>query len=586
VDALVGLRGRDVGLTLADLDRWDPEAVHSVFAAATARAADTRAGATAIGDVMIAVPGEGQAHDAANQAAGRVQADLTSHAAECDAVGLAASRAEGEVRAVKDSWRNILRMADRWGISINLDTNELSYVPVADPKAAAEQARRLDIVHGELDDLLRRANNADADLAAAIRGAAGLESATDIDKQLRGHGDDPIAARPADSSPPLPPAASSPKDVKKWWDGLNSEQQAAALRDHGAELGKLDGVPAGVREQLNADRLPAEIAKQQAIIAAAGPNLRPNTPPATAVNNAAAKLKDLQAIQTALKTPGTHLLLLDTDGNPNMVLAAIASGDVDNAERVGVTVGGMTTRASDSVVGMTGEVNAQRNEAIGLRRAANIPNPESVATVAWLGYAAPGMNADVVDDDLARAGAGPLNRFYNGLAATSNLGDQQHLTAFGHSYGSLVTSLALQQGTPVQDVVLYGSPGGELSNASQLGVAPGHAFYELGVNDGVPTTIAELHTFGPPLQEIPGFTPLSVNSGEGHDGQWHERAYGHSEYARNGDNGQLRMSGYNLAAVLSGVPDTTVAPPVLPPPTITLGLGPFGIPVPNPDYHP
>ncbi|MDT5109611.1 MAG: hypothetical protein QOE20_1501 [Mycobacterium sp.] len=575
-----------MGLTLADLDRWDPEAVHSVFAAATARAADTRTTATAVGDVMTAVPGEGQAHDAATQATGRVLADLTSHAADCDAVGRAAETAEGEIRAVKDSWRKILRMADRWGISINIATNELSYLPPADPKAAAEQARRLDTLHAEIEDLLRRANNADADLAAAIRGAAGLESARDIDEQLHSHGNDPTADRPAASSPPLPPANSSPKDVKRWWDALSPEQQAAALREHPAEIGKLDGVPASVREQLNANWLPAQIAKQQTIIAAAGPNLRANTPPANAVNNAVAKLRDLQAIQSVLKTPGTHLLLLDADSNPNMVLAAIASGDVDNAQRVGVTVGGMTTRVSDSVGGMTGEVIAQQNEAIGLRRAANVPHPESVATVAWLGYAAPGMNFDITDDDLARAGAGPLNRFYNGLAATTNLGDQQHITAFGHSYGSLVTSLALQQGTPVQDVVLYGSPGGELSNAAQLGVAPGHAFYELGVNDGVPTTIASTHAFGAPLQEVPGFTPLSVNSGEGHDGQWHERAYGHSEYARNGANGQLRMSGYNLAAVLSGVPDTTVAPPHLPPATIPLGLGPFGIPVPNPDYHP
>jgi hypothetical protein len=571
-----------VGLTLADLDRWDPEAVHNVFAAATARAAGTRDGAAAIGDVMTAVPGEGQAHDAANQASGRIRADLTSHAAECDAVGRAAATAEGEIRSITENWRAIQRTADGISISINIDTNELSYLPAADPKAAAEQARRLDIVHAEVEDLLRRANNADADLAAAIRGAAGLESPTDIDRQLDGHAD-PTDARPGDV--PTPPSPTTdPTAVRKWWDALDPTQQAAALRDHGAELGKLDGIPASVREQVNADRLPGEIAKQQAVIDAAGPYVRPNTPPATRVTNAKAKIRDLKALQTALQKPGTHLLLLDTDSNPNMVLAAIASGDVDNAERVGVTVGGMTTRVSDSVEEMTGEVMTQQQEAIELRRAANVPNPEAVATIAWVGYEAPGMNFDVTDDALAHAGAGPLNRFYNGLAATSNLGDRQHITAFGHSYGSLVTSLALQQGTPVQDVVLYGSPGGELSNAAQLGVAPGHAFYEVGVSDGVPTTIASTHAFGAPLQEVPGFTELSVNSGQAPDGRGHERAYGHSEYARNGDNGELRMSGYNLAAVLSGVPDTTVAPPHLPP--ATLPIGPRGMPVPNPAYHP
>jgi hypothetical protein len=46
------------------------------------------------------------------------------------------------------------------------------------------------------------------------------------------------------------------------------------------------------------------------------------------------------------------------------------------------------------------------------------------------------------------------------------------------------------------------------------------------------------------------------------------------------------MSGYNMAAVLAGLPNDLVAPPVLPPPTIPSGPGPFGLPIPNPDYHP
>lgn len=56
--------------------------------------------------------------------------------------------------------------------------------------------------------------------------------------------------------------------------------------------------------------------------------------------------------------------------------------------------------------------------------------------------------------------------------------------------------------------------------------------------------------------------------------------------ARNGDNDQLRMSGYNLAAVLAGLPDDLIKPPVLPPPTMPSGPGPFGLPIPNPNYHP
>lgn len=111
-----------------------------------------------------------------------------------------------------------------------------------------------------------------------------------------------------------------------------------------------------------------------------------------------------------------------------------------------------------------------------------------------------------------------------------------------------------------------------------------------GITDGVPTTIAGTHNFGPPLSEVAGFTELSSNSGQAlpppyGDGQWHERAYGHSEYPRLGSNGELRMSGYNMAAILAGLPGETIAPPQnLPPPTVP--LGPHGMPVPNPNYHP
>jgi pimeloyl-ACP methyl ester carboxylesterase len=221
-----------------------------------------------------------------------------------------------------------------------------------------------------------------------------------------------------------------------------------------------------------------------------------------------------------------------------------------------------------------------------LRSNAGLPNADAVASIAYLGYDAPDNLKNVAHDWNAHDAAGPLNNFYKGVAATANVPDQ-HITAFGHSYGSLVTSLALQQGAPVSDVVLYGSPGTELTNVSQLGVAPGHAYYMIGVNDHVSDVIPEFGAFGPAPQDVPGMTQLSVNTGVGPgDGAVHERAYGHSEYARDGSNGQLRMSGYNMAAVLAGISDDLVMPPVLPPPTIPSGPGPFGLPIPNPEYHP
>jgi len=172
-----------VSLTLAELDQWDPDAIHSVIQAATDRANGTRSTAAGIGDVIAATPWEGEARDAAEAATGRIRTDLLEHAEECDAVARAAASAESEVRDIKDDWRNVARMADRCGITINVETGELSYMPV-EPRRNQEMERRVDIIEAEIGQLLARANTADAELAGAVRVAAGLESADALETQL------------------------------------------------------------------------------------------------------------------------------------------------------------------------------------------------------------------------------------------------------------------------------------------------------------------------------------------------------------------------------------------------------------------
>jgi hypothetical protein len=82
---------------------------------------------------------------------------------------------------------------------------------------------------------------------------------------------------------------------------------------------------------------------------------------------------------------------------------------------------------------------------------------------------------------------------------------------------------------------------------------------------------------------VPGMTPLSSHEGYGlggayGDGQFRERAYGHSDYARTGSNGELRMSGYNMAAVLAGLPDDVVRPGTVAPDRLPGGAGAYEAP--------
>ena len=96
---------------------------------------------------------------------------------------------------------------------------------------------------------------------------------------------------------------------------------------------------------------------------------------------------------------------------------------------------------------------------------------ESVAAVAWLGYDVPGGPLNVSTADAARCGGADLARFYDGIDAARPT--DPHLTALGHSYGSLTTGYALQQAHGVDDAVLFGSPGSAPTTSARCTCPPG-----------------------------------------------------------------------------------------------------------------
>jgi pimeloyl-ACP methyl ester carboxylesterase len=570
-------------LSLSDIDRWDPRTVTAVFDAAISRADGTATASSDIRNTVAFLDWDGDVATAARESTYRTMLDLNTHAEACAAVASAAETAAAEITAIKNKLQTIRDTAEDFYITIVDETgtvllpSNLSSFSSGDQQLIIDKAADL---RSDIATLLARAENADNDLAAAIRGASGDLSPEGVNAEVS---QGPVAM------PMLPPAGTDPTDVTQWWDSLTPTQQDMLESLNPNSIRNLDGIPSAVRDTLNRDFLTHELDR-----------LRHGWLDENGWHTDPAKLADLESLARAVQGDDTMLLLLDSTSNPFNVLAAVAVGDVDHAERVGVTVGGLNTRVSSSVEGMVGEARTQQQKAAELRSIAGLANPNAVASIAWLGYQAPSGLAAVGQDGLARIGAKDLNSFYRGLGATTTVANQD-ITAFGHSYGSLTTSLALQQGgAPVDNVVLYGSPGGEITDASQLNVKPGHAYFMIGVNDGVSEIVPGFGAFGPGLDAVPGMTELGVNTttapGPGThlgDGQLHERAYGHSEYARmdndpiDSPERQLRASGYNMAVILAGMPNpeqSILWPRELPPAVITPGG--IGLPIPNPDYHP
>lgn len=87
----------------------------------------------------------------------------------------------------------------------------------------------------------------------------------------------------------------------------------------------------------------------------------------------------------------------------------------------------------------------------------------------------------------AEKGAPAYNSFMAGLEAT-NANKDPHLTAIGHSYGSLTVGTAAQEsgGIPgADDIILLGSPGVGVDKAESLGVGKDHVFVGAADNDPV-----------------------------------------------------------------------------------------------------
>lgn len=595
-------------LTLADIDTWNVAAIDCVFSAAIARGVGADDVGHTVGDLMAFAEWQGRAAEAARDSAHRIKIALVEHSASCLSVADAAKRAVAEVAELKCRLAQLRFEAE--SVCVDIDENSGALTCRACPVTVEQRSRQaaiLDSLPAEIARLLDDALRVDGDLARAITLADGAPVLPARDT---------AAASPADL-PAVPVAAAKPGEVKSWWEALTPQQRIDYIADRPESIDR-DGIPMDARDAANRIRLPAEIVAAKAEVDATTPLPLLGTEPqvdtflsaedstggstslVTLFQRAAGRYRDLTGIRQALYAPAVDspsripatserrsLVLLDTQSNPRHVLGALGVGDIDHASRVGVTTGGVSTNAS-SLPTMTNEATNLRHTTGDILRAARVSDPESVATVAWVGYEPPSGLTDprARFDFMARDGSARLGGFLSGLAATAT-NSHHDVTAFGHSYGSLVTSLALQHGAPVHNVVFYGSPGLELTNYQDIHlVGGGRAYYENALADPVqaapclgssqeprlkrmavmatcmgilPGEFPEWQLFGRTPDQVPGITQLSTLPGRDPLGLVDQRtgSIGHSQYPQGdgtGNHTTLRMSGYNLAAVLSGVP--------------------------------
>lgn len=592
-------------LSVADIERWDPGDVREVFHAANSRAQAAFDAADGLADLPCFTSWGGRAADAAREAIGRTRRDLDSHGNEALTVADAARRAADSIEGIKADLAQLTCEAAVFGLEVDACANRIVAIP-GSRRTRRQLQHVIPALQARLDCIVEQANSVDLALAAAIHLADG---ATGLPASL--HANDPLIQQAL--AGPLP---EDPRAFHDLWQQLSrGDRDLLYSRDHA--IGNHPGMPTGDpldpgSDYYNRRHLAEELA--------------------TARASGAANLPDLQAIETSLNDAATdgadaRLMLLDLTGGQR-VHAAIAVGDPDTATHVSVTTPGLNTTVRGAMTSMTAEaVNLQRE--VQRQLVADGKSADTAAAIAWIGYDAPqipgpGPQASalgvplipglpvtlnpldiarseqgayqVSHDSVAKAGAVDLARFYDGIQAARDT--PAHLTAIGHSYGSLTTGLALQEPGRhgVSDAIFYGSPGIEAATPAQLNLAPGHVFametpddpidyvYQappllhalaaatpipfddvlLGVSDASGTG-----DFGPNPATNPNFVRLETGPSVLRDDHGaavlqFDGAAGHSDYPRLGSTmgvdgaPLLRTPGYNIAAVVAGLSDSAI----------------------------
>lgn len=538
-------------VSYADVRRWKPEELESAHSELGKRRDDL----IGLQDELDGAKNPaGWSGPAAERAAGE-HAELVdgmrSLIAEVATVRVAVAAAADEVAQLRKRIEQADHEARAHGFEITEEGGVRDVNPPQDvPEDQLEEVRQQrlqvrDKLVADIEKILDDAEQTDAELAKAL-------TAAEEDRIEPGKGGTLADAAATDELVELAasagkPADDSPEANARWWTSLSDEQRAALLESPPAWLGNRDGIPAEVRDMANRAHLDdtrRALEEEKAALERGGVSEDEKAE----LEQVNAKLEAVDAVEETIARdePPRQLLVLDPSGE--RLKAAVAVGDVDEADHVSVFTPGFTTTVEGSLKGYDDTMQklvAESNDQL-----AASGKEEEVAAITWIGYEAPQWSevGDITGDSVASSesaqeGGQKLNDFYKGINASRD--HDPHLTAIGHSYGSTTTGYALQGGGHgVDDAILYGSPGVGTNDIEDLHVPKGHAYLLEAKNDPV----ADLARFGGDPSHVDGFTDLSTEESEHGDG-----VTGHSDYLKPNTTSQ-----HNMAAIVAGLPEETV----------------------------
>ena len=478
-----------MSLTWGQIQTWSSAGLSTYAGTLGARRDTVVKQADALQARMTSFKGEGATADALREKMGIAHKELTTLADDLLEIQEAVKVAMGDVSQVENAVKVALQQAS----STHCTISAAGRARCNSPGNSMSQYTRQSI-EASVNRLVRQAvdlaNTADTTLNARLQ-TVGTPGSTAKSTSTQTHDLSDAEQKKFKKM--------TPEERAKYW-SQQSEAQKQHLCDKYPDLiGNADGVEGWARDRANRNRLPG--LKQEAKDNVStytellkSPWIDSNTRAyyLSELDKAEKAVKAYEAVEEQLdkgisledyqhgkKGDPVSLLTLQNDGG--RVKAAMGQGDVDHAKNVATFVPGIGT----TVEGSMGEYMRQTKNLRSAAMAQGNLSARDVATVAWLGYDAPGK-ADwkqpqnipgIISPFLAQSGSDRLAGFMNGMQASRDYGaGDAHMTLVGHSYGSSTSGMAatkVKYGV-IDDLVLCGSPGMGTYDAKNYHVDQNH----------------------------------------------------------------------------------------------------------------
>lgn len=322
----------------------------------------------------------------------------------------------------------------------------------------------------------------------------------------------------------LPPKGASEKEVADWWSSLSDADKEQMIKAHPQEIGNLNGIDGTSRDKANRIYLKDATAREEKKLERLKDRYgaHPSRRERQELERVEERVKALKNVQSTLdreqpspQGDGTPRQLLSLETSGKRVLAAVAQGNVDTADHIGVIVPGLYSNVANNLGKYDDDAKIM---GANVRKHAH---GESVAMISYLGYEAPQNIAEVTDIGYARRGADKLAGFLDGLDASRERGaGDAHITVASHSYGSTTAGIALTKvdSGVVDDLIQFGSPGSGVQDVSEFKLEKGHAWvsatdYWQDMVQGM----GDDGRFGKNPAKMPGYNHLSGDVGDNVD---------------------------------------------------------------------